>query len=310
MSLYEANNDLKTQKQLAAEPFAQAEKLREKRKRYQEVMDILNPPKEQAIEADVVQEQSRRYLESNEPDNAREWSAFNRSLANQTSDIADGKRRIVIQTADNVYLVEAIGYMQYDSIQKIPIGENIDTILDIRRRFLNGSDERTEVSDKLAEGFGVYRERNDWDCAGDGQPQETGRVNVMDGRESESDTAGDFEENYGYSSYYELIEAIQSGAMVMDDNGDLIEIPQNQERTSPLTDRDVLELAANEIKVDDLTEGEQSALHFQKSPYRAPRATGTAHRTEQIVQAAAIWSECRPYRGGKDPEPSPAPSYT
>lgn len=61
-SLYEANNDLKTQKQLASEPFAQAEKLREKRKRYQEVMDILNPPKEQTIEADDVQEQSREYL--------------------------------------------------------------------------------------------------------------------------------------------------------------------------------------------------------------------------------------------------------
>ena len=90
----------------------------------------------------------------------------------------------------------------------------------------------------------------------------------------------------------------------------IYEDSQHQERTSPLTDRDVLELAANEIKVDDLTEGEQSALHFQKSPYRAPRATGTAHRTGQIVQAAAIWSECRPYRGRKDPEPSPAPSYT
>lgn len=61
-SLYETNNDLKIQKQLAAEPFAQAEKLREKRKRYQEVMDILNPPKEQTIEADDVQEQSREYL--------------------------------------------------------------------------------------------------------------------------------------------------------------------------------------------------------------------------------------------------------
>ena len=185
-----------------------------------------------------------------------------------------------------MYLVEAIGYMQYDSIQKIPIGENIDTILDIRRRFLNGSDERTEVSDKLAEGFGVYRERNDWDCAGDGQPQETGRVNVMDGRESESDTAGDFEENYGYSSYYELIEAIQSGTMVMDDNGDLIEIPQNQERTSPLTDRDVLELADNEIKVDDLTEGEQSALQVFKN-----RLTALQELQEQRTEQGRLYRQ-------------------
>ncbi len=74
--------------------------------------------------------------------------------------------------------------------------------------------------------------------------QEARRLDAVALQQSESDTAGDFEENYGYSSYDELIEAIQSGAMVMDYNGKLIEKPQNQERTSPLTDRDVLELAA------------------------------------------------------------------
>ena len=61
---------------LAAEPFAQAEKLREKRKRYQEVMDILNPPKEQAIEADVVQEQSREYPENDRPRKYKKRSKY------------------------------------------------------------------------------------------------------------------------------------------------------------------------------------------------------------------------------------------
>ena len=65
-NLSEARSDLETQKQLAAEPFAQAEKLKEKRARYNEVMDILNPPTDQHVSDDTVQEQSREYLQDEE----------------------------------------------------------------------------------------------------------------------------------------------------------------------------------------------------------------------------------------------------
>ena len=65
-NLSEAKSDLETQKQLAAEPFAQAEKLKQKRTRYNEVMDILNPPTEQHVADDTVQEQSRAYLQDDE----------------------------------------------------------------------------------------------------------------------------------------------------------------------------------------------------------------------------------------------------
>lgn len=58
-SLKEAQNDLTIQKNLATEPFQQAEKLKAKRSRYREVMDILNPPMEQNVAADDDQVQYR-----------------------------------------------------------------------------------------------------------------------------------------------------------------------------------------------------------------------------------------------------------
>ena len=55
-----------------------------------------------------------------------------------------------------------------------------------------------------------------------GHTQEAGRLDAVAGEESESDAFGDSGDFFGYSRYEELIEAIQSGAMVMDDNGDLM----------------------------------------------------------------------------------------
>ena len=67
-NLSETKSDLETQKQLAAEPFDQAEKLKQKRIRYNEVMDILNPPKEEQIldsdGGDAVQYQRRNRYKS------------------------------------------------------------------------------------------------------------------------------------------------------------------------------------------------------------------------------------------------------
>ena len=63
-NIAEAKSDLETQKQIATSPFEQAQKLKDKRARYQEVMDILNPPKEEQIldsdGGDTVQHQIRK----------------------------------------------------------------------------------------------------------------------------------------------------------------------------------------------------------------------------------------------------------
>jgi len=63
--LEETKADIQEQEKLIGEPFAKQAELDEKRKRYNEVMAILNPKEEQALDSvddDAVQEQSREYL--------------------------------------------------------------------------------------------------------------------------------------------------------------------------------------------------------------------------------------------------------
>jgi N12 class adenine-specific DNA methylase len=64
--LTETKKDMAEQEKLINEPFAKQAELDEKRKRYNEVMEILNPKEEQSLDSvaeDTVQEQSREYLE-------------------------------------------------------------------------------------------------------------------------------------------------------------------------------------------------------------------------------------------------------
>ena len=68
-ALNDTRADMIEQEKLIAEPFAKQAELDEKRKRYNEVMEILNPKEEQSldsVEEDTVQEQSRDYLENGE----------------------------------------------------------------------------------------------------------------------------------------------------------------------------------------------------------------------------------------------------
>lgn len=85
----------------------------------------------------------------------------------------------------------------------------------MRKEYLNGTDTGAETLDKMAQSHEMQRGRNDWDNAPDGHTQETGRLDAVAGEESESDAFGDSGDYFGYSRYVELIEAIQSGAIVM-----------------------------------------------------------------------------------------------
>ena len=66
VALEEIKKDMAEQEKLIGEPFAKQTELDEKRKRYNEVMEILNPKEEQSLDSvaeDAVQEQSRDYLD-------------------------------------------------------------------------------------------------------------------------------------------------------------------------------------------------------------------------------------------------------
>ena len=67
--LAQTRKDMEEQAQLITQPFAKQAELEQKRSRYNEIMEILNPKEEQALEImdeEAVQEQSREYLQEDE----------------------------------------------------------------------------------------------------------------------------------------------------------------------------------------------------------------------------------------------------
>ena len=171
------------------------------------------------------QEQRRKYQNPNEPKGAREWSVFNRSLANKTSSLTPGQtKRIVISTANHIYLVEATGYMSYGKIEKYKIAGNEKYLRKLRKEYESGAYTGTETFSQMAQDYGVQRGRNDWDNVGDGYAKEARPADVLDGGESEGDTAGYLDDYYGFGSGEELSEAIRGGALVLDDDGNLIQL--------------------------------------------------------------------------------------
>ena len=268
--------DMAEQAQLITQPFAKQAELDQKRARYNEVMEILNPKEEQALDSmaeDDVQYQSRDYLDDGDirddiyyPKNTRDAHAFLRSFANKTSGMQDGETKSVfVTTADHAYFVTATGYLKGDIERVIPILGNEDLINEARKEFRDDTYTGAETFDTWAQAIRSNRGRDGWDHAAVGHTGVSGRNDDVDVEASGSDTFGSDWESLGYNSWEELREAVESGAMIMDGNGDLITFEQLQQRTDTLTDRDVLALAASQVKTADLTDAEKDALDiFQK----------------------------------------------
>lgn len=272
--LQETKADLKEQETLMVMPFEKQGELDQKRARYSEVMEILNPKEEQKMDLDdeqehsekpgMIQYQSRRYLKDhNEPDSAREWSAFNRSFANKTNGLKPGETtNITIYTADNVYFVEATGYMEGTIVRKMSLNENIALVDAFMEEFKNG----TELGTKGNHQPDAFSKGNHGGYSGDYASvtgtEAAGGNAVLAGAESAGDNVRDYWESLGFNSEEELIEAVKSGALVMDENGDLVTFEQYQPRTRSLTDQEILEIAADDLRLDELTEGERDALQI------------------------------------------------
>ena len=212
----------------------------------------------------MIQYQSRRYLkDQNKPDSAREWSAFNRSFANKTNGLKPGETaNITIYTADNIYFVEASGYMEGTIVRKMSLNENIALVKAFMEEFKNG----TELGTKGNHQLDAFSKGNHGGYSGDYASvtgtEAAGGNAVLAGAESTGDYVRDYWEGLGFNSEEELIEAVKSGTLVMDENGDLVTFEQYQPRTQSLTDREILEIAADDLGLDDLTEGERDALQI------------------------------------------------
>ena len=274
--LANTKKDLAEQAQLITQPFAKQAELDQKRARYNEIMEILNPKEEQALDTmaeDDVQYQSRDYLDDQDirddiyyPKNTRDAHAFIRSFADKTSGMEEGKtKNVFVTTANHAYFVKATGYLKGDIDRVIPILGNEDIINDMRKEFRNVTYTSTETLNQVAQTYEMQRGRDGWDYAAAGHTGVSGRNDDVDVEASGSNTFGSYWESLGYNSWEEVREAVESGAMVMDENGDVLTIEQFQQRTNTLTDREVLALAASQVKVSDLTSAEKDALDiFQK----------------------------------------------
>ncbi|MBR5198406.1 MAG: hypothetical protein IKW20_01095 [Bacteroidales bacterium] len=227
-----------------------------------------------------VQYQHRNYSDYGDirddiyyPKKSADAHAFLRSFANQTSGLKDGENKnVIVFTADDVYFVKAAGYLKGDIERVITILGNESYIRSLRKEFLNETDTGTKTPGSMAESYGRNRGRDDWDHASHGYTRETRSADELDVEESESDPVGYYWNNYGYSSWEELEEAIASGEMIMDENGNVLGHEQFQKRTNTLTDHEILDMAAKELDTAKLTDGERAALEIFRKKNDALKA--------------------------------------
>ena len=251
--LVQTQKDMVEQEKLITQPFAKQAELDQKRARYNEVMEILNPKEEQALDTmdeESVQEQSRAYLGEDSYDTAGvHWGIEAGAMTNAEARkvweaIANiGKRgyyypRTVsgehIISADNALFFVKSDY-RYPSVNKIVrfneeykvnAGYAKELIIDARGNPARHREALRNVEDLYGEGFAIEYDRAVY------------AADAWENRRGEGKNRGTSDSGIG---------------------------EQEQQRTNTLTDREVLALAASQVKVDDLTTAEKDALDiFQK----------------------------------------------
>ena len=249
--LGEVQKDLDTQKQLAAAPFEQTETLKEKRARYDEIMYILNPPTDQTVAEDGVQEQSRSYLEDDD------YSTRGVHWAFETLEFTEEDARFVWETVANI---SKRGYNNYTKTR------NGEYIADHENKiFFIHADYNTPYISKFIVLNDEYETNMDYakELIRSAKGNETGHRDAL---QTIEDTYG-----YGYVTQYDRSDYTSVGwqdrSGERENSGTDFEgtDEQFQQRTYTLTDREVLAMAASDVNVDGLTDGEKDALQIFKN---------------------------------------------
>lgn len=261
--LSELKTDLAAQEKMAVEPFAKQEELDKKRARFNEVMEILNPPEEQQIADDedeqydygdrpVKKEEKKKRkdtLNSQEETQFLIWSHGSASVGEVNTFIRFNKRRYYEKTADGCVEISA---RQYEERKK-------DNATETYRR---ATSEISETPNIVRSPGATERGNSD----GDRYATESGSVYRQTvGEELRSDTGRSVS----------TVDRGGAGSQVR-----LNDDEQYQQRTDTLTDRRVLELAAEDVRIDDLTQGEVYALDVFKKRLETIRDLQT-QRKEQ-----------------------------
>lgn len=246
-NLTEAREDLAIQNQIVSEPFAEAEKLKQKRSRYNEVMDILNPPKEEqnldTDGGDAVQYQQRNYSHEvrYDDENANREEAQNAAtgLAGKQNTAGSG-RTLLPATAEKIW--QGIGREKQEQIiDQLDLYTYISEEADL---YLFGDadasnfDIRAKILEETAQQFYAAMHTDRILLENDGRFRWLGE---------------------NISLLINDIEAIEAGTFSIDED-----FEQYQQRHKVLTNREVLEMAMNDLQLSDLTPGERTALDILK----------------------------------------------
>ena len=246
-NLTEARENLKIQNQIVSEPFAEAERLKQKRSRYNEVMDILNPPKEeQKLDTDggdAVQYQQRKPNSSPyKKISQQEYRQIQEDRMEKYGAKFDEMPRIdytyehdllyVFENfdEDSFGVLERIDPAKYKAKADIYVEAFSDGEVQDYRDF-SGRIARLRNFQKLRS---VYRSNAGNGRAGTRNAGLDIRSEEPANRTGMPATSGDDQEQY-------------------------------QQRHKVLTNREVLEMAVDELEVSDLTPGERDALDIYKS---------------------------------------------
>ena len=298
--LKELKVDRDAQRDIIAEPFAKQAELDRKRARFNEIMEILNPKEEQSIsEEELEQHQSRAYLD--DADSVKQSfgiKSLNDYVAVQKAVIEtltkenffDGKKNVVINddssmvieiTADGIketlgpgkrfqYLPSSLKALKLDTIRDLP--SIIKTARLVQDDVPNQHNPASAVkyayltNDILVDSDGVAvpyevtisirkspQKNRFW-------IHEIRAIKKEQGLSSSSDA----NPNQEYNKTLVLEDSVSQEKTNFNSNISAAEHEQHQQRIEPLTDREVLAMAASELgsRLDRLSDGEKDALRI------------------------------------------------
>lgn len=278
-ALKETQADLAAQQKMIAEPFAKQAELDRKTARFNEIMDILNPKEEQIIgdEEDAVQYQAREKLDDDDRRKYSKRSVYSETetlflqWSNGSAPVGEvkrfsrfGKHHFYEKTAEGCVELSRAQYNER-------IERNAENAYTRVQRQVNGT------ADKNGYAKGNLLGRVDGNT-------DTGGAEILSGytvgEELRNDAGGSISgiDRYGNS----VSEGVDK---------------QYQERSSPLTDREVLEMAAEGIEVDSLSEAEKNALDiFNK------RLSNLAQLQEERAELGRQYKQQQFTKGGSRQE--------
>lgn len=263
--LSELKTDLAAQEKMAVEPFAKQEELDKKRARFNEVMEILNPPEEQQI-ADDEDEQydygdrpvKKKRKKQTTPD---EYESNYMSWARGSAKVGTTK---ILPRYD--YRAKKLKYHYYEKTADGCVELSYKQYCERENDYATEIDRR--ATSEISETPNIVRSSEATEIRnsdGDRYTTESGSVYRQTvGEELRSDTG---------RSVSTVDRSIHGDREVIDDE-------QYQQRTDTLTDRRVLELAVEDVRIDDLTQGEVYALDVFKKRLETIRDL-QAQRKEQ-----------------------------